>query len=164
MAGYARELQAAALTVLHAHEEARALLERLTASHPTGPAAEYLGALRQELMRLVPGHFATLYSPRRMADLARYVQALEIRTRRGILDLGKDQRKQERLARFEAALEKMLAALAPTDSKEKRSAVETFFWLLQEYKLSVFAPEIKTATRISAQRLEAKLQEIRRLV
>jgi len=42
----------------------------------------------------------------------------------------------------------------------KRAAVEEFRWLVEEFKVSLFAPEFRTAVPVSAKRLEAKLKEI----
>ncbi|MBM3297735.1 MAG: DUF3418 domain-containing protein, partial [Candidatus Aminicenantes bacterium] len=42
----------------------------------------------------------------------------------------------------------------------KQAAVEEFRWLVEEFKVSVFAPELKTAVPVSAKRLEARLKEI----
>jgi ATP-dependent helicase HrpA len=43
-------------------------------------------------------------------------------------------------------------------------ALEEFRWMIEEYKVSVFAQEIKTAFPISRKRLEKKVQEIERIV
>lgn len=45
-------------------------------------------------------------------------------------------------------------------SDEKRAAVEELRWMIEEFKLSLFAPEIKTAFPISAVRLARKIAEI----
>jgi len=46
-------------------------------------------------------------------------------------------------------------------SPEKIQAREDLFWLLEEYKISLFAQELKTAVRVSPQRLEERLRELR---
>ena len=37
-------------------------------------------------------------------------------------------------------------------------------WMIEEYKVSVFAQEIKTAFPVSAKRLEKKIHEIERMI
>jgi ATP-dependent helicase HrpA len=49
-------------------------------------------------------------------------------------------------------------------SLAKRTAVEEFFWLIEEYKVSVFAQELKTPVRVSPKRLEKMFHEIKRMV
>ena len=45
-------------------------------------------------------------------------------------------------------------------SGEKRAAVDELRWMIEEFKLALFAPEIKTAFPISAVRLARKIAEI----
>ena len=54
--------------------------------------------------------------------------------------------------------------LTPAVSQEKRLAIEDYFWMLEEYKVSVFAQELKTAIPISAKRLKDKLKQIERMI
>jgi ATP-dependent helicase HrpA len=48
-------------------------------------------------------------------------------------------------------------------SDEKRKALEALFWLIEEYKVSVFAQELKTAIPVSKKRLEEKFAQIMRM-
>jgi len=47
---------------------------------------------------------------------------------------------------------------------EKRKSFEEFFWMVEEFKVSVFAQELKTPFPVSAKRLEKKLREVERMV
>jgi ATP-dependent helicase HrpA len=67
----------------------------------------------------------------RIRHLPRYVDCLRIRAQRG--------------------------ADNPAKEAEKARKVEDFFWLLEEYKISVFAQELKTALKVSVKRLEKEL-------
>ena len=49
-------------------------------------------------------------------------------------------------------------------TEEKRKAIEEFFWLIEEYKVSLFAQELKTSIPVSPKRLDKKLKEIERMV
>ncbi|MBU1399010.1 MAG: DUF3418 domain-containing protein, partial [Proteobacteria bacterium] len=49
-------------------------------------------------------------------------------------------------------------------SDEKKKAVEEYFWLIEEYRVSLFAQELKTPVPVSAKRLEKKFKEIERMV
>ena len=49
-------------------------------------------------------------------------------------------------------------------SREKREALEEFRWMIEEFKVSLFAQELKTLFPVSEKRLEKKLKEIERMV
>ena len=41
--------------------------------------------------------------------------------------------------------------------------MEDFFWMVEEFKVSVFAQELKTPYPVSEKRLQKKLKEIERM-
>jgi ATP-dependent helicase HrpA len=45
-------------------------------------------------------------------------------------------------------------------SAEKKKAIEEFRWMVEEFKVALFAPEVRTAFPISPKRLAVKLKEI----
>jgi ATP-dependent helicase HrpA len=96
--------------------------------------------------------------------LVRYINATAIRARRASVDFEKDRSKSTEIDKFTEDLTRLLKDLSPSVSSEKRQAIEAYFWMIEEYKVSVFAQELKTAIPISAKRLEAKLRKIGRMV
>jgi len=46
----------------------------------------------------------------------------------------------------------------------KKKAIEEYFWLIEEYKVSIFAKELKTAFPVSEKKLDKNLKEIERMV
>ena len=116
------------------------------------------------MARLVPETFVQLYSPDRFVHLVRYLQAIEIRVQRAFVNFEKDQAKAKEIGVFIAGLNTMLKELRLGTSPAKRTAVEEYFWLIEEYKVSLFAQELKTAVPVSKKRLEKKLKEILRMV
>ena len=96
--------------------------------------------------------------------LERYIKALLIRAQRAPVDFEKDQAKATEVRKFADGLNRLLKALSPSVTEEKRQAIEDYFWMLEEYKVSVFAQELKTAIPISAKRLQDKLRQIERMV
>jgi ATP-dependent helicase HrpA len=58
----------------------------------------------------------------------------------------------------------LLKSLANTVTEEKRAEIESYFWMLEEYRVSVFAQELKTSIPISGKRLKKKYGEIERMV
>ena len=155
---------AAVAPVVEAVFEARSVLSELDGANRERPAiAAFLEEIRGELAGLVPGHFIRLYGKDRLAHLPRYVRALALRAQRGVAHLEKDRAKADAVRPFTRALQEMLDALSPAATAEKQTAVEDFFWLLQEYKVSVFAQELGTAVPVSKKKLEKRLSEVRRM-
>ncbi|MBU4495491.1 MAG: DUF3418 domain-containing protein, partial [Acidobacteria bacterium] len=102
----------------------------------------------------------------RLSHLPRYLEALRIRLERGKNDPDKDARKAANIAVFEGALAQLEAEsgkISSADSAlsvERRKALEELRWMLEEFRVNQFAPELKTAFPISAKRLQKKLSDI----
>jgi ATP-dependent helicase HrpA len=108
----------------------------------------------------MPRDFLTRYSLERLEQIPRYMEALRLRIERGAYNPTKDKSKADQVSPFIQAL-KNLRNKTPADSpSEQKAAVEEFRWMVEEFKVSLFAPEIKTAHPISAKRLLAKLKEL----
>jgi ATP-dependent helicase HrpA len=68
------------------------------------------------------------------------------------------------LKKFNQSLNELVKGLNLRTSEEKRETIEEFFWLIEEYKVSIFAQELKTPFPVSKKRLDKKLNEIKRMV
>nr|MDJ0855137.1 DUF3418 domain-containing protein [Desulfobacterales bacterium] len=125
---------------------------------------EFLLDRREDIHKLVPENFVSLYDRERLAHLPRYLQAVALRARRALQQFDRDRPKAEAVGRFEARLQRLLEELTPRTSAAKREALEELFWLIEEYKVSIFAQELKTAVPVSAKRLEKKIDAIGRIL
>jgi ATP-dependent helicase HrpA len=152
---------------------------------------EYLDAIVADLDRLVPKNFLQIYSVARLVRIPRYIEGLKIRLERARIGPDKDKAKTAQfepyafeLARLDAALKSGTqypipnsrpgpaaaslkqghSIVSPNSNAEKRLAVEELRWMIEEFKLALFAPEIKAAFPISAVRLARKIREIDALV
>ena len=96
--------------------------------------------------------------------MPRYLAALGLRAQRAVVDLDKDRHKWSYVRSFIEQLNELLASLTPQSSAEKRCAVEEFYWMTEEFKISVFTQEIGTDGPISSKRLKKKLEEIDRMI
>lgn len=146
---------------------------------------EYLDDVAADLDRLVPKDFLSAYRVARLIRVPRYLEGLMIRLERARLAPEKDKAKVAQiepyvfeLRRLEGAskkpglqpppsssarpagAEKRTQDLASPISEEKLAAIEELRWMIEEFRLSLFAPEIKTAFPISAVRLARKIAEI----
>ena len=153
------------MSVLEAYHETRTVLYNLEIDCRTNPTAlEFLEGLREEITKLVPDTFLDLYDTDRLIHLVRYIKAIGVRAQRALINFEKDRAKEKQVRIFTERLNKLLQELSPAASAEKKAAIESYFWLIEEYKVSVFAQELKTPVRISKNRLEKKMQEIERMV
>ena len=159
-----RDLVGRFLPVIDAYHNARTRIHQLETANRTNPVlAAFYGSLQTELVRLVPENVVELYDLHRLEHLPRYVRAVEIRARRAAVNLEKDQVKAADLAPFTAGLDRLIQSLSTTSSPEKRKAIEDFFWLIEEYKVSLFAQELRTAVPVSEKRLRERMSEIERM-
>ena len=99
-----------------------------------------------------------------MLQLPRYLNALAMRAKRGVSHLEKDRAKAKRLTPFTESLDDLSRNLPHYSTVEKRKAINEFFWMIEEYKISLFAPEIKTLFTVSPKKLDEKLREIERMI
>ena len=153
------------LAVLKAYQNLRKEFDKLKRANPNNHAVQnFCKALIADLVRLVPESFVNLYDMNRLTHLIRYIKCMEIRARRALVDFEKDQAKAKNVKTFSDRLDKMIKSLSPDASSDKREALEEFFWMIEEYKVSIFAQELKTAFPVSEKRLEKKLAEIRRMI
>ncbi|MGM0452830.1 MAG: ATP-dependent RNA helicase HrpA [Thermodesulfobacteriota bacterium] len=152
------------IPVIDAYHEVRDRIYRQEqALGQSAVMSEFFSELRQSLDRVVPENFIRLYDTERMGHLVRYVKALAIRAERGVNDLEKDSSRARQAARMQGKLEELIATLDDAASAEKRAAVEEFFWMIEEFKVSLFAQELKTAYPVSEKRLNKRYAEIMRM-
>ncbi|MEE9495494.1 MAG: DUF3418 domain-containing protein, partial [Desulfobacterales bacterium] len=153
------------LAVLKAYHNMRKEFDKLKLANPDNHAVQnFCKDLIAELVRLVPESFVNLYDMARMTHLIRYIKCMEIRVQRALVDFEKDEAKAKDVKTFSDRLDKMIKTLSPNASNDKREAIEEFFWMIEEYKVSIFAQELKTAFQVSKKRLEKKLAQIMRMI
>ncbi|MBW2096879.1 MAG: DUF3418 domain-containing protein, partial [Deltaproteobacteria bacterium] len=166
MSSQARELRDQVLKVLDAYHRTRSTLHRIENNSRGNKAVlEMCALIREELQALVPENFLEMYPMDRLAHLPRYLKAVEIRVERGAYDPLKDQKKTAEVAAFREEMERLNHdALSSGASPEKKEALEELRWMIEEFKVSLFAQELKTAYPVSSKRLEKKIDEIKRMV
>jgi ATP-dependent helicase HrpA len=123
-------------------------------------AARTSSPLARELDRLMPGRFLERMEYARLPHLARYLKALLIRSERAALNPVKDQERHRQMAPYDEALGKLRAqsSLSPAAQRE----IETLRWMIEEFKVSLFAQELGTAMPVSAKRLDQQLEIIQK--
>jgi ATP-dependent helicase HrpA len=119
--------------------------------------------IRDELDDLVPKDFLESYSLEKLSQIPRFLDALGLRVERAKNSPDKDRSKAEQVKPFVAALAKLEKLASKIGSPEMKAGIEELRGMIEEFKVSLFAPEIKTAFPVSAKRLAAKIKDIESL-
>lgn len=158
-----RKLLEALVPVLLAAEETRETFAALRKKG--GPkTSSFMDRLDRDMKRLLPENFVSLYAAERLVHFPRYLKAMTLRAQRAVEDFMKDERKATEVQIYEKALKEILSSLSPHVSEEKKEEVEKLFWMIEEFKVSVFAQEVGAAGAISAKRLKDQIARIQALV
>ena len=126
-------------------------------------AREFILQLRREMEGLLPADFLCRFDAGRLSHIPRYLKALKIRAERGLLNPEKDRRRERELLPFVTRHNELVQNMTSGVSDEKQQALADLSLMIEEFKVSLFAQELKTAFPVSARRLEEKLNEIVRM-
>lgn len=100
--------------------------------------------MERDVQRLLPPDMLARTPHEQLLHLPRFLKAMQIRGERAAVDDRKDAAKADLIASFQGWREHV-----------PQSQHVAFFWLLEEYRVQVFAPELGTAQPVSVKRLEA---------
>jgi ATP-dependent helicase HrpA len=151
----ANELCAIVQETLAAYHEVR---KTLSGAMPLG-WSESLEDIREQLDGLVYQGFVAHTPAVWLGHLPRYLRAVAARLRKIKQAPDKDQQRRTEISGLRRrcqAQERKNAAAGVTDP-----ALEQFRWMLEEYRVSVFAQELKTALPVSLKRLEEQWSRVR---
>jgi ATP-dependent helicase HrpA len=182
---YGQQVLIAIAPVLKAFADTHACVHKLmTKNTGNSPVLKFLKDIQIELKGLVPVNFPELYTFDRMKDLPRYSKALTLRAQRGSLNLISAQNKMQQVLIYSRQLQKMLTPatddfmpsrtsiqeisrfkddIVEDYPEEKKEMIEELFWMIEEYKVSLFAQELKTPYPISPKKLNQLIEEIEKL-
>ena len=127
----------------------------------TSTAAEDIcDAIETQLAWLVFPGFLKATPPERLRHYARYMRGIMVRIDRARSNPSGDRAKESRVAPYweryhEAVLGKGAKIL-------DRNALAEYRWMVEEFRISVFAPEVRAAIPVSEKRLDAKWAEVQR--
>ncbi|MXW05488.1 MAG: ATP-dependent RNA helicase HrpA [Gemmatimonadetes bacterium] len=128
-------------------------LERVVGGR-IGKDGAYPG-MEGDLDRLFPPDFLRKTPAVELPNLVRYLKAVDMRSRRAREDRTKDLKKAERVKPFDEALKSL-----QTRDDVDPARLDEFRWMLEEYRVSVFAQELGTARTVSPKRLQELLARI----
>ena len=116
-----------------------------------------IGIFRVELSAIVPFDFLRKFNEQQLSSAIRYCRALQIRIERAYVSPEKDKIKTELLAPH---VEKIKKLKPDNPSPTCLELLQEYGSMLEEYKISLFAQEMKTLYPVSPKRLKEKWQEI----
>ena len=112
----------------------------------------------QDMLRVVPKDFLRRTPFSRMQHLERYLKGFILRNNRARTSPPKD---AEKWARVEPLHKDMVKWIQQAGKKPKiRKPIQELFWMLEEYRVSLFCQELGTDGKISEKRIREKLDEI----
>jgi ATP-dependent helicase HrpA len=111
--------------------------------------------LRGQLDGLVHRGFVTEAGAGRMADLARYLRAMQVRLDRMADDPARDRAAQAQVEMARGEYHDALARLPR--GREPSPALREVRWMLEELRVSLFAPTMRAAYAVSVQRIHKAL-------
>jgi ATP-dependent helicase HrpA len=125
---------------------AQAVTARLDAEQRPALAAS-VEDMRRQITGLVPPGFATAHGKGRLADVLRYLQALDKRLDKLPEDPARDRRGMEEVAQVQADLDDLRRRVPPSPQ------VEEIRWMIEELRVSLFAQPMRTRYPVSLKRI-----------
>jgi ATP-dependent helicase HrpA len=110
---------------------------------------------RLDLDRLLPRRFLATTPFSHLQHTVRYLRAMQLRAERASVNPVKDSERAKLVEPYQKAL-----AERERGKKTGCEALGRFRWMLEEFKVSLFAQELGTAEPVSSKRLDALLSEI----
>jgi ATP-dependent helicase HrpA len=121
--------------------------------------------IQGQLAHLAPGDLMRTAPVTRLVHISRYCKAIIVRLQRLIHDPQKDQQKAAQVTplwqRFTQKRDELVAKSAPWSEQASAATRSQFIveldeygWLIEEFRVQTFAPELKTAVPVSVQRLQ----------
>ena len=130
-------------------------LARKCHSYDQGRFDEY----EKLLLEILPYDFLKLYKVEELEDCNRYMDGLLVRVERAHINPAKDANKAVQLIPHLNNLE-ALKKRRDELSQEGLEQLKLYQKMIQEFRISLFAPEIKTRMTVSAKKLKEQFQKI----
>ncbi len=136
----------------------------LAANRSIRMAVVFLENTLAEVRKLLPPDFPMHYPMARLKEIPRYLKALSLRAERSSHNIPSAINKLEDINTYNRSYHVLLESLSPAASDEKKLKIDELFWMIQEYKVSVFAQELKTSRKVSSKILQQMIDEISKMI
>jgi ATP-dependent helicase HrpA len=134
--------------------------EASLAGRPHPALAAAFDDMRGQLSALIYPGFVAATGARRLADLVRYLQAITRRLDKAPESPGRD---AERMAAVHRVADDYASVLAELPASRRQSTdAQAVRWMIEEFRVSLFAQTLGTRGPVSEQRIERALDQLRR--
>jgi ATP-dependent RNA helicase HrpA len=134
--------------------------EASLAGRPNPALAAAFDDMRRQLSALIYPGFIAATGARRLADLVRYLQAITRRLEKVPESPGRDAERMAAVHRVAEDYASVLAELSP--SRRQTDEAQAVRWMIEEFRVSLFAQTLGTRGPVSEQRIERALDQLRR--
>jgi ATP-dependent helicase HrpA len=148
-----------AIEIATEHQKVTSALKSLLAAK-AGKSRVSLDDIQGQVERLTPPDLLATCPRDRLRHIPRYLKALQVRIQRLPLDPGKDEQKAAPVIKLWQEFLKQEPLLRSRGHDPVR--LDELRWLLEEWRVQVFAPELKTALPVSEKRLVELWSALRR--
>ncbi|MEN8134632.1 MAG: ATP-dependent RNA helicase HrpA [Thermodesulfobacteriota bacterium] len=141
--------------------ERRAVLDQINRYEgiaTPGERKKQFDDFRRHLDTVIPVNFLRVFDTRRLRNCQRYLKALLVRIERAHADPSRDALRAEQILIHEERL--LTAGEHQTFAKNYELVLGEYREMIDEFRISVFAQELKTAFPISAKRLDKKWRKL----
>ena len=107
---------------------------------------------------MTPKGFVAAAGAARMGDLARYLTAISRRLERLPHAIGADHERMARIAAVQDAYDELLQAISPT--RAGGEDVREIAWMIQEFRVSLWAQQLGTPRPVSEQRIYRAIDDV----
>jgi len=156
------------VSVRGALEDRRRTADHIAALAAKGGGRLEAAAMMEHLAAVFPADFTQRFSRHDLRQVQRHLRALRIRAERAYASPGRDAEKAARLAPYLKKLASLRGREEEIDTPARRGEfvrlLGEFETAVNEMRISLFAPEVKTALPVSAKRLDRALAELESLL
>ncbi|MBU9977782.1 ATP-dependent RNA helicase HrpA [Proteus mirabilis] len=117
-----------------------------------------LSDIKAQLNQLVFPGFVTSHGWKRLADIPRYLSAIEKRMEKLAIDPNRDRAQMSRVENVILQWQQWLAKL--TDKQKQQEEVQNIRWMIEELRVSLFAQQIGTPYPISDKRILQAIESV----
>ncbi len=128
-------------------------------AEPPAAQADAIGDIRAQLDRLLPKGFVTLTGAARLADLTRYLTAVDRRLDRLPHGIAADRERMDRVHAVQAAYDELVAALSP--ARAAADDMRDIEVQIEELRVSLWAQQLGTPRPVSEQRIYRAIDAVR---
>ena len=167
---FAARIQSQKANLVEAANQFRALLTEILDLHHQVESAMSANPLpsrdpcyqdiRGQLTELFPAHWITVYRYHQLQEFPRYLNGMLLRIKKMQGNIERDIASIPELHDYWSDYKARLQSHSEKGVEDPE--LEQFRWMLEEYRISLFAQEVKTRYPISAKRLEKQWQKVQR--